>query len=252
MSQSYTSDCYAGGHVAQTDLQNIENNFAAVKSNFSGASAPSNPIAGMPWFDSSTGILKWRNTANNAFNSLLDVNSGYALKVGRTISAGTGLSGGGTLTTDLTISHAPHSGDVTGTTALSIGDNVVKGDNLNQNAVTFLSHGETLVTNALGWFDKLSCSFTVPSGKGNLRLFARLYNTGDCYGACRLKVGAKTSTGSGSVHLSTSTSFYDCGAVSLSTFTAGEKTFITIQGYRNAVAGTAIADRISVCWGSST
>lgn len=39
-----------------------------------------------------------------------------------TISAGTGLSGGGSLAANRTISHAPHTGDVTGSTTLTIGD----------------------------------------------------------------------------------------------------------------------------------
>lgn len=43
----------------------------------------------------------------------------------RTITAGTGLSGGGTLAADRTITHAPHTGDVTGATALTIANNAV-------------------------------------------------------------------------------------------------------------------------------
>ena len=58
MSQNYTDDCFAPGHVGQTDLQNMENNFAALKSAFSGASAPSNPVAGMIWIDTTNDLLK--------------------------------------------------------------------------------------------------------------------------------------------------------------------------------------------------
>lgn len=39
----------------------------------------------------------------------------------RTITAGTGLSGGGNLSADRTLAHAAHTGDVTGATALTIG-----------------------------------------------------------------------------------------------------------------------------------
>ena len=70
MSQTFTDDCYHGTHVAATDLQNMENNFAALKSSFSGAGAPSNPIAGMWWFDTTANILKLRNEANNAWQSV--------------------------------------------------------------------------------------------------------------------------------------------------------------------------------------
>ena len=72
MSQDFTDDCFGGGHVAQTDLQNIENNFAALKSTFSGASAPPNAVAGMFWYDTNNNILKLRNEANNAWISVFD------------------------------------------------------------------------------------------------------------------------------------------------------------------------------------
>ena len=72
MSQSFTDDVYASGHVAATDLQNIENNFAALKSTFSGASAPSNPVAGMWWYDTTNSILKLRDSSNASWLELYD------------------------------------------------------------------------------------------------------------------------------------------------------------------------------------
>lgn len=73
MSQNFTDDCYASTHVRATDLQAFENNFAALKSSFSGSSAPSNAVAGMLWYDTSTGFLKVRNTANTTWISIYDV-----------------------------------------------------------------------------------------------------------------------------------------------------------------------------------
>ena len=58
MSQTWTDDSYAAGHVGQTDLQNMENNFAAIKSMFSGASQPSNVVEGMHWFDTAKLVQK--------------------------------------------------------------------------------------------------------------------------------------------------------------------------------------------------
>ncbi len=72
MSQTYTDDCFAGGHVAQTDMTNIEANFAALKSAFSGTSTPSNTVAGMWWFDTTANILKLRNEANSAWLDIYD------------------------------------------------------------------------------------------------------------------------------------------------------------------------------------
>ncbi len=73
MSQNFTDDCYASTHVRATDLQAFENNFAALKSSFSGSSAPSNAVAGMLWYDTSTGFLKVRNTDNTTWISIYDV-----------------------------------------------------------------------------------------------------------------------------------------------------------------------------------
>ena len=71
MSQTYTTDCFAGAHVAQTDLANMEANFAALKSMFSGASAPSNTLAGCPWFDTTKKVMKQRNNADSAWLGLM-------------------------------------------------------------------------------------------------------------------------------------------------------------------------------------
>ena len=71
MSQTFTDDCFAGGHQAQIDLQSYKDNFAALKSNFSGASAPANLVAGMIWADNSGSdvVLKVRNKLNNAWGT---------------------------------------------------------------------------------------------------------------------------------------------------------------------------------------
>ena len=71
MSQTYTTDCFGPSHVAQTDLQDFENNFAALKSMFSGASAPSNTLAGMHWFDTTKKVQKVRNTGDSAWIGLM-------------------------------------------------------------------------------------------------------------------------------------------------------------------------------------
>lgn len=70
--QDFTDDCFGTTHVVQTDQENVEKNFACLKSAFSGAAAPSNLVAGMWWFDTTTNILKLRNEANNAWQSVWD------------------------------------------------------------------------------------------------------------------------------------------------------------------------------------
>ena len=70
--QTYTDNVFATDHAVQTDMQNVENNFAALKSAFSGATTPADTVAGMWWFDTTTNILKLRNETNNAWQSVWD------------------------------------------------------------------------------------------------------------------------------------------------------------------------------------
>jgi len=72
MSQDFTDNVFATDHAVQTDMQNIENNFAALKSAFSGTTTPADAVAGMWWFDTTANILKIRNEANNAWQSVWD------------------------------------------------------------------------------------------------------------------------------------------------------------------------------------
>ena len=71
MVQNWTDDTYEPSHVGGSDLTSIENNFAVIKSNFSGASNPGNTVAGMLWMDTNNEILKVRDTANSQWYSLL-------------------------------------------------------------------------------------------------------------------------------------------------------------------------------------
>jgi len=76
MSQVFTDNCFDPNNVAQTDLQNIENNFAALKSQFSGSGAPANPVAGMPWVDLTRHMLCVRNEANDAWLDIFNLATG--------------------------------------------------------------------------------------------------------------------------------------------------------------------------------
>ncbi|MDI9555520.1 MAG: hypothetical protein QM256_07025, partial [Pseudomonadota bacterium] len=79
MAQNFTDDCFDASHVGQTDLGNIENNFACLKSSFSGTSAPPNPVAGMLWYDTANSMLKLRNASNNAWIEIYDFGNDRAV-----------------------------------------------------------------------------------------------------------------------------------------------------------------------------
>ncbi len=75
MSQDYSDDVFGTTQQVQANMQQIEDNFAALKSAFSGASAPPDPVAGMWWLDTTTHLLKIRNEANSAWQSVWNLAS---------------------------------------------------------------------------------------------------------------------------------------------------------------------------------
>ncbi len=73
MAQDFTDSRPAWSARVDEDVVIIEKNFAALKSSFSGSTAPASPVAGMWWVDTSTGILKIRNAGNTAWLSVWDL-----------------------------------------------------------------------------------------------------------------------------------------------------------------------------------
>lgn len=64
MSYSWTDEVYALTHEGAIDLQNMSDNFDALKMTFAGGSSPYNTTPGMLWFDTANFILKVRNHAD--------------------------------------------------------------------------------------------------------------------------------------------------------------------------------------------
>ena len=71
MAQTYTTNCYTPAEVVDTDMTSVENNFAALKSSFSGAAGPGNTVAGMLFFDTTQKLLKNRNVGDTAWVGLM-------------------------------------------------------------------------------------------------------------------------------------------------------------------------------------
>ena len=83
MSQTFTTNTYDGANVAQTDLQNMENNFAALKSSFSGETTPGNTVAGMFWMDTTQNLLKVRNYNDTAWLGIMQASTTHKILVYR-------------------------------------------------------------------------------------------------------------------------------------------------------------------------
>jgi len=84
MSQDYVDNVFVSTEQVQANMAQIEDNFAALKSMFSGASAPSDIVAGMCWFD--TTVLKApkiRNKASDAWLGIMQADASHKLWVYR-------------------------------------------------------------------------------------------------------------------------------------------------------------------------
>ena len=63
MAQTFTDNTYDGAHNAATDLQNMEANFAALKSSFSGTASPGSAVTGQLHMDTDNNVLKVYDTS---------------------------------------------------------------------------------------------------------------------------------------------------------------------------------------------
>lgn len=71
MAQDWESNTYQIDHIAEVDLQNIEDNFATLKSSFSGTSSPSGSVYGQLWYDTTNHYMKVRSSTGNSWKALM-------------------------------------------------------------------------------------------------------------------------------------------------------------------------------------
>lgn len=62
MSQNWLDDVFSTDHVVETDMAQVENNFAALKSMFSGATAPTTAVTYQLWADSGNSKIMFLGT----------------------------------------------------------------------------------------------------------------------------------------------------------------------------------------------
>ena len=141
MTQTWTDDVFASSHNAQTDLQNMENNFQTLKSLFEGTSAPANTVAGMPWFDSGKDLLRLRNAANGSWYGLMHADASQQIWVYRNDAMSGWVINSNVADKVLAIKGGSRSYDVTGGT--TAGSWTISGfvDNGHSHSVDNHSHG---------------------------------------------------------------------------------------------------------------
>ena len=72
MSQNYVDNVYQPDFVIDTTMSNVDDNFDALKSSFSGTNAPSNQVAGQLWMKTVGNVgFRYRNYNNTAWEKIL-------------------------------------------------------------------------------------------------------------------------------------------------------------------------------------
>lgn len=204
MAQNFTDDCFDASHVGQTDLGNIENNFACLKSSFSGTSAPSNPVAGMLWYDTTNNLLKLRNAANNAWLEIYDFGNDRvaAGKVGTDSLASGAVTdakvtsvGGSKITAGSIPSGKFQAGAIAGADiadgavarakigSYTAGDYVIVGSDAEKTttATSYTRVKEIVVTRT----GTLRVKFDLASGSAGINAYGRVYRNGVAVGTAR-------------------------------------------------------------------
>ena len=222
-------------------FESLKNDFEALRTCFSGSSAPGNPVAGMWWYDTTANMLKIRNEANDAWLDVYDfanARAPLALGLARTVVAGTGISVSGNF----------NSGNVTvGISAGGVGSTQLANGGVSPGKLANYSAG-----NYVEWpSDIKSYSATTSSWTeltervyvaraGTVRVRWRLSNTsGD---NCDTRV-YKNGVAVGSVHTNyVPTDYYEDISVA-----AGD--YISIYG-RNHNAHTLTIVRFAICCGN--
>jgi len=175
----WVANSYEATHNVTTDMQNIENNLNLLRQCFKGSTAPVGPTVGQFWFDTANNQLKVRNE-DSAWVVVINYGTGRVPSADSlptiSVTGGTGLSGGGTLDANRTISHSTHTGDVTGSTSLTIADNVITRDQINDyvagSAVESWDESDTF-DNDSGYVKK--CDIFMPrAGTVTTRLYASI------------------------------------------------------------------------------
>jgi hypothetical protein len=230
----------------------MENNFAAIKSGFSGASAPSNPVAGMPWHDTSNNLYKVYYGA--AWVTVYDLANDYSITArdcSRSVIAGTALTGGGALTGNVTLNHGSHTGDVSGTETLTIGSDKITPAKCYPGTLSgpSMSADDSVLATMSSetWNDAVfTLPMKCPSGAVNLRYYAQIYSAGAQWAYSRFTVSGEGTSTFGSVNGSTPT--WDCGTVDLSGVAAGTVITLSLGLRTNNVATAANLGAFTFWW----
>jgi len=221
MSQSYSSNCFSTANVIETDMQNVENNFDALRSLFSGSSAPTSPDAGQLWYDTGSSSVKIRY--NSSWVEWWDMD-------GQCVAAGqvkTASLAAGALSTDAAGRAKMANGYITNAHVADV--DVSKVSNLNKNLVIFTAPNIWPGNSTGSYLDRVAGATAIKLG----RIF--IPNAG----ASKLKAAFFTGTNGGPISIT-------IGSCTVNMGTAGATTYLDSSTYIDVTAYLGTVQTITV------
>lgn len=126
---AYSSECFSTAQVIETNMQQVEDNFDALRNHFANSTAPTSPDAGQFWYDTGTSSIKIRY--NSSWDEWWDCDN-HAIASG---AVKTNSLAAGALSTDSTGRAVMANGFIKSSHVEDV--DVTKITNLNKNIVIF-------------------------------------------------------------------------------------------------------------------
>ena len=229
---AYSSECFSTAAVIETNMQQIEDNFDALRNHFAGSTAPTSPDAGQFWYDTGSSMLKVRY--NSSWVNLWDMD-GQAVAPGqvKTDSLAAGL-----LSTDSTGRSKMANGFIKSSHVEDV--DVTKITNLNKAVnIAFAPYQQSTALSGLDPYTELPAHLPVC---GNMSTVGASFTQGRLYipntGANKLKasiIGAAYDGSTMAVTVTVGTSAVVFGSLTTGTTAFDSSTYINVAAWLGTV-----------------
>jgi len=167
------------------------------------------------------------------------------------VLAGAGMTGGGDLTTSITLAHDAHTGDVTGTSGLTIANDIIGPSKLYTGFAAVIREpqgGNEITTGDTSWDNVMTIPFIMPVGPTSLNGKACLKNSDGGQNAyCRFGIGGSYS--GQAVRNADSYSWTAfAAALDVSGLTPGTEYTLNVYLYTQGAGDTAYLNGIHIWW----
>ena len=229
---AYSSACFSTADVIETNMQQIEDNFDALRNHFAGSTAPTSPQSGQLWYDSGASSIKIRY--NSSWDEFWDMDN-HAVASGAVKTASLAA---GVLSTDAAGRAKMANGFIKSSHVEDV--DVTKVLNLNKAVnIAFAPYQQSTALSGLDPYTELPGHLPIC---GNMATVAATYAQGRLYipntGANKLKasvIGAAYAGSTMAVSVTVGTSSVVFGSLTTGTTSFDSSTYIDVSAWLGTV-----------------